>query len=295
MRASPKQFPVMEMARDLLKIKVRRCHIALVTMSLPHQSVAKRADVMVRPIAISILSFCFLGSCGAFCQGTQVSSSVIREFQSNNSKQSRNDLAGGHVVLPDAPSGVVSRQTRLGSEPSSTLTSITVDHQFKSVMDFNPAGTLLPRPALVFEPIPSQREKGSFFRKYLDTSFTKQETRYQASAKNSLLGRATDAAARVFVIRDETGRHRLNTSYFVGVLTSVAVHNASRPYWARSNSIPIGDVGSTVGNDAGMNLMHEFGPGLRQAVNGHLPSFVFRVEKRIVRSVSPQQPLAGPR
>jgi hypothetical protein len=87
----------------------------------------------------------------------------------------------------------------------------------------------------------------------------------------------------------------LNTSYFVGVLTSVAVHNASRPYWARSNSIPIGDVGSTMGNDAGMNLMHEFGPGLRQAVNGHLPSFVFRVEKRIVHGASPQQPFAGPR
>jgi hypothetical protein len=191
---------------------------------------------------------------------------------------------------------MVARQTRLGWEPDSTLTSTRADQEFKSIMGFHPAATLLPRPALVFSAIPSQqKEQGSFFRKYFDTSFVKQDTRYQASSKNSLLGRATDAAVRVFVTRDETGRHRLNTSYFVGVLTSVAVHNASRPYWARSNSIPIGDFGSTVGNDAGMNLMHEFGPGLRQAVNGHLPSFVFRVEKRIVRSVSPQQPLPGPR
>ncbi len=104
------------------------------------------------------------------------------------------------------------------------------------------------------------------------------------------MGRATDAAARIFVTQDESGRRRLNTSYFVGVLTSMAVHNASRPYWARSNSIAIGDFGATVGNDAGMNLMHEFGPELRQAVAGHMPSFVFRFEKRIVRNVRPRDP-----
>lgn len=250
---------------------------------------------MVRRIAISILSFCFVGSCGAFCQGAQVSSNVIAESRSNQSISFRNNLGGRQAALPDAPSVVMTRQTRLGSEPS-TLTFIPADQRFQSILEFKPVGMLRPRPALVFEPIPSQKQRGAFFQKYLDTSFPKPETtRYQASSKNSLLGRATDAAARVFVTRDETGRHRLNTSYFVGVLTSVAVHNASRPYWTRSNSIPFGDVGSTVGNDAGMNLMHEFGRGLRQAVNGHLPSFVFRVEKRIVRSVSPQQPLAGSR
>lgn len=251
---------------------------------------------MVTRIAISTFSFCLLGSCVAFCQSTQVSASAIAKFQSNKSIQFRSDLAGGQVVLPDAPSVVARRQTRLASVPYSTVASTTPDQRFRSIPGFTPVATLLPPPALVFEPIPShEQEKGAFFRRYLDTSFAKQETRYQASSNTTLLGRATDAAARVFVTRDETGRRKLNTSYFVGVLTSVAVHKASRPYWARSNSIPLGDFGSTVGNDAGMNLMHEFGPGLRQAVNGHLPSFVFRVEKRIVRSVSPQQPLAGPR
>jgi hypothetical protein len=106
------------------------------------------------------------------------------------------------------------------------------------------------------------------------------------------MGRATDAASRIFVTRDEFGKRRLNTSYFVGVLTAVAVHSASRPYWARSNSMPLGDFGSTVGNDAGMNLMHEFGPGLRQAVAGHMPSIVFRVERRILRETNPTQTLS---
>ena len=157
-------------------------------------------------------------------------------------------------------------------------------------------GIFARKTSLVFEAPQTHHESGTFLRKYFDTPFSKQETtRYQASSKNSLLGRASDAAARILVTRDEMGRRRVNTSYVVSVLTSVAAHNASRPYWARSNPNPIGDIGSTVGNDAGMNLMHEFGPGLRQAVAGHMPSFVFRVERRIVRNVNPPSPIAGPR
>lgn len=159
----------------------------------------------------------------------------------------------------------------------------------------NASASLPPRPTLALESPRTPRESGTFLRKYVETPFSKQETRYQASSKDSLLGRATDAAARILVIRDESGRRRVNTSYLVGVLTLVAAHNASRRYWTRSNSNPIGDIGSTVGNDAGMNLMHEFGPGLRQAVAGHMPNFVFRVERRIIRNVNPTPPLAGPR
>jgi hypothetical protein len=117
----------------------------------------------------------------------------------------------------------------------------------------------------------------------------KQSLRYQPSASDSLMGRATDAASRIFVTRDESGKRRLNTSYFVGVLTSVAVHTASRPYWARSNSAPFSDFGSTVGNDAGVKLLHEFGPGIRQMVTGHMPEFVSRMEERIIRDQTPSE------
>ena len=78
-------------------------------------------------------------------------------------------------------------------------------------------------------------------------------------------------------------------SYFLGVLTSVAVHTASRPYWARSNSAPFSDFGSTVGNDAGVKLLHEFGPGIRQMVTGHMPEFVSRIEERIIRDQTPSE------
>ena len=96
------------------------------------------------------------------------------------------------------------------------------------------------------------------------------------------MGRATDAASRILVTRDQSGRPRLNTSYFLRVATSVAAHSASRTYRARSGTAPLGDFGSTVGNDAGMNLLHEFGPAVRKMATGHLPEFVSRIEERII-------------
>jgi len=39
--------------------------------------------------------------------------------------------------------------------------------------------------------------------------------------------------------------------------------------------------GSTIGNDAGVNLFHEFGPGIRQMVKGRTPKFVSGIEERI--------------
>jgi hypothetical protein len=42
-----------------------------------------------------------------------------------------------------------------------------------------------------------------------------------------------------------------------------------------------------------MNLLHEFGPGLQQAVSGHMPEFVNKVQERVVgernsRTVAPR-------
>jgi hypothetical protein len=44
---------------------------------------------------------------------------------------------------------------------------------------------------------------------------------------------------------------------------------------------PFSDFGSTVGNDAGMNLWHEFGPGIQQLMKSHAPKFVSKIEERI--------------
>ena len=90
------------------------------------------------------------------------------------------------------------------------------------------------------------------------------------------MGRASDAASRIFITRDDSGKGRLNTSYFLGVLTSVAIHTAYRPYWTRSGSETFNNFGSTIGSDAGLNLFHEFQPGIMLMVKGHTPKFVSR-------------------
>jgi hypothetical protein len=54
--------------------------------------------------------------------------------------------------------------------------------------------------------------------------------------------------------------------------------------------VPFGDFGSTIGNDAGMNLFHEFGPGIRQMVIGHAPKFVFRIGERATPDQHPMHP-----
>jgi hypothetical protein len=128
---------------------------------------------------------------------------------------------------------------------------------------------------------PVQKESSDFFERYLYPSLLKRNLNYHPSSSASLIGRSTYAASRIFITRDDSGRGRLNTSYFLAVLSSAMVHMARRPSWNRSASTPFSDFGSTIGNDAGMNLFHEFGPGLHQLVKSHASKFVSRIEERI--------------
>jgi hypothetical protein len=106
---------------------------------------------------------------------------------------------------------------------------------------------------------------------------------YHASAGNGLLGRTIHAASSMVITHDDNGKTRLNTPYLLTVLTSAVAHSAYRPYWKRSVSQPFSDFGSTVGSDAGMNVFHEFEPGILQLVKTHEPKFVSRIEGHIGR------------
>ncbi|MGA8442178.1 MAG: hypothetical protein WB762_33455 [Candidatus Sulfotelmatobacter sp.] len=127
----------------------------------------------------------------------------------------------------------------------------------------------------------SQRESKTIFEKYLSSPSAKQPSSYHITSDGSLMGRATYAASRIFVTRDESGKARLNTAYLLRALTSVAADTASRPYWRRSPTGSVSDFGSTVGNDAGMNVWHEFRPGIEQLMKSHTPKFVSRIEERV--------------
>jgi hypothetical protein len=128
-----------------------------------------------------------------------------------------------------------------------------------------------------------QKDPDAIFRKYLYPSALKQGLTYRSASGESLMGRATSAASRTVVTRDVSGKGRLNTSYLLRTLTSVAKDAASTPYWRRSLTEPFSDFGSTVGNDAGMNLWREFGPGLGRLAKNHTPAFISKIEERIGR------------
>jgi hypothetical protein len=126
-----------------------------------------------------------------------------------------------------------------------------------------------------------QAHSSDFFTKHLFP--TRRSVSYRPLAEGSLVGRATFAASRTFITRDPSGKGKLNTSYFLGVLTSALAHTAYRPYWRRSVGAPFSDFGSTVGNDAGMNLWHEFGPQIQQMMKSHTPKFVEKIEVSVGR------------
>ena len=208
---------------------------------------------MVKRIgAVGVVSFILVAACGAVCQ---------------NPGQ----------FLPDAPS----KQAATKEQNFAVFTPVT-----RSSSRFRALGIegVLPyrgRFASFDEPISSQTDSNTIMGKYLQPTAPTQPSSYQTSSSGSMMGRATYAASRILVTRDESGKGRLNTSYLLRTLTSVAAATASRPYWRRPLGAPFSDFGSTVGNDSGMNLWHEFGPDIQQLMKSHAPKFVSKIEEQI--------------
>ena len=208
---------------------------------------------MVRRIApIGVVSFVLLAACGAYCQTPDQS-------------------------LPDAPSVQIASGTQ----------GFNILEKFRTSRIGATGGVERPMTAGGFSPIDQRfgrKDSSTVFDKYLSPSSVKLRSAYQFSGSETLMGRATYAASRIFVTQDETGKGRLNTSYLLRALTSVAAETASRPYWRRSGAQPFSDFGSTVGNDAGMNLLHEFAPNLQEVMRSHAPRFLSNMAARIGRN-----------
>jgi hypothetical protein len=177
--------------------------------------------------------------------------------------------------LPDAPSARV-------AAPGADLFGGQIHSSFKR----NSVGNLsaVMRPSAFRDPdkTGTRSEANNFLAKLLYPGVSKAQGSDHAG-ESGFMGRATHAAAGIFFTRDESGKGRLNTSYFVRALTFAAADTASRPYWRRSAGEPFSAFGSTVGNDAGMNLLHEFGPGLQHMVKNHAPRFAARIAERMTR------------
>jgi hypothetical protein len=251
--------------------------------------------VVKRTTPIRVISFVLLAACGALCQkpppadwlqGLQFDGSNPPEVQRQDMRE-----AGS---LPDAPS-TVQPPTHVetfftfvnAAGPPSTPGALGV-----GVMRETKLGRFTPGPqrnlAALYQVAFIQKGSSAFLGKYLYPPLLKQDTRYYASTSDSFIGRASYAASRVFVTRDSSGKGRLNTRYFLGVLSSVAMHAAYRPYRTQSASETFNNFGSTIGGDAGINVFHEFRPGIRQVVKGFTPGFVSRIEERITHNQIPK-------
>ena len=249
---------------------------------------------MVKQIApIRVISFLFLVACGALCQKCQkcplVDLHEELQLDGANSRDVQRQEVRMWRSLPDAPSSVQPptegvRSHTFVNESGSPLTlsvaGIGADAMRRTEMGHDISG---PQPSLTahYQAVFIQEDSGNFFRKYMSPRSLKQDQRYYALTSDSFMSRASNAASRIFVTRDDSGKRRLNTSYFIGVLTSVAIHTAYRPFPARSTSDTFNNLGSTIGSDAGINILHEFGPGIRQTVMGHAPKSVSRIAEFI--------------
>ena len=241
---------------------------------------ARQISVMVKRIALfRVVCFCLCALCGALCQSDRPSTSA--KFSSFSSS------------LPDAPSALVRSQAHPVQEIGRGIGwGINDEAQFPlrvappnvAVVGM-PVATARFQAALALQPDqhPDQQKSRAFFFRRLYPSLNNPNLRYRPSDNSSVLGRATDAASRILLTRDQSGKRRFNSTYFLRLATSVAADSASRKYRARSKTAPLSDFGSNVGNDAGMNLLHEFGPSLQQALTSHLPKFISRIEERILR------------
>lgn len=254
--------------------------------SVTTPDMVKRTLVMSQRFLVLAVFVGLVGAGKAVCQSQRPAAGVVPGTQvaTTHTLATHKDAV---KTLPDAPSASVADQNDALAD-SAFERRAAFRSAARGDVALQSIASAPPNFALIFETTSVPKESGDFLSKFLVASLGHPNSRYQASSNDSWVGRATDAASSILVTRDESGTRRLNASYLVGVLTSVAAHSASRPYWLRSSSVPISDFGSTVGNDAGMNLLHEFGPGLREAVTGHMPSFVSRIQQRVTGERSPR-------
>jgi len=227
-----------------------------------------------RATTIRVISFLLLAVCGVVCQKPPShSNGLLPElgFGGSDSPELRGRDARTWESLPDAPTPAQP------PAPEEMFRAFVIEVR-------SPLTALGPQPGLdvLFQPVRVQKEVGAigFWGKYLNPPQARQSPP-PSSTSDSFIGRTCFAASRMFVMRDDFGNERLNTAYFVGVLTSSAIHAAYRPYRAGAASATFNDFGSAIGSDAGINVFHEFEPGIRQVVKGRIPKLVSEIGARI--------------
>src|SRR3954452_23232522 len=126
----------------------------------------------------------------------------------------------------------------------------------------------------------AERESNAFFGRYLFPVLFDQDPRYHGSESNGLMPRAVYASSRVFITRKDDGRKTLNTSYLLSTLLTSSLANVYKHPWDRTAGNTFADMGSTIGGDAGFNLMREFWPQLRETLSNHTPKSLKKLKDK---------------
>jgi hypothetical protein len=233
-----------------------------------------------------VISFLLLAAGGAWCQSESPSVELTQRlhFDGSNLPEAQRPELRTQTSLPDAPSVQPPTQAEkfraFVEEARSPLVfgAVAINVGIMREEEDHLAPGMQPSFASLYRAAVLQKESSVFFGKYLYPLLLRQDPRYHPSTSDSILGRAAYAASRALITRNDSGKRTLNTSYLLGVLTSAAVATAYRPYWARSTSTTFKGIGSTIGSDVGINVFHEFWPGIRKMLKGHSPKFVKRIE-----------------
>lgn len=245
---------------------------------------------MKRTVVLRVICFFLLAACEALCQkGPSADLFPAPQIGSNSAEVQRREPRRVNS-LPDAPLPVQSSRETHTFETfidtaSSPLTFGVVGvsaGQGRETESGHGTSGAQPSLAALYELAPLQSESAvsAFVGKYLYPPLVKQDS-HCASISGSIIDRASCAASRVFFTRDLSGKMRLNTSFFVRALTLATIHIAYRPYWEQPASARPSSVGSTIGSDLGMNVLHELGPDIRQVVKGHTSKLMSSMGERI--------------
>jgi hypothetical protein len=257
---------------------------------------------MVKRIApIRVIVILLLVAGGVWGQTASSSVDLLAEGDSNR-VEVQSPEKGTSSSFPDAPSATLPTPTArfqafvVGANSSFTRTMVGIN----PVLIRQPAsGRVIPSPPPTFGTSYRRASVGNgtntFFGRYLYPSSLKPKLRYNPSTSTSFLRRVSYAASRIFITRDESGKGRLNSSYFLGALTSVAIHTAYRPYWTRSASASFVNLGSTIGGDAGINFFHEFAPGIRQMIKGRPTKIGMGSESANTSRLKPREVISAAR
>jgi len=213
----------------------------------------------------------------------------------------------GAQELPSAPSAVAQEQQALASaaaeanvtfaQPDSVVgpssNHLNTDQKFSTFVSqtTSPYATFSSAIAASFRPAWSnsqysdtyanrlgrtaadQTEQG-FFTQFLLPSAFHQDPRYYRSADTDLSDRFAYAISRIFVGRNDNGKSTLNTSELIGSVLAASISTAYHPIRRRSTGEIASNAGGNMGADAGMNLLREFWPDIRERLMDHGPKMM---------------------